>query len=60
MLFYELIIYIYFFNKKDANLITRDKLVDLINKRSEFKLIVNYIYKFRIFKLSSILFFYIY
>ena len=63
--------YTYFFNKKgarkseilmiiNANLFIRDNLVDLIKERSEFKLIINYIYKFKVFKLSSILFFYIY
>ena len=44
----------------DANLFTRDKLADLAKKRNNPKLIINYIYKFKIFKLSSILFFYIY
>ena len=44
----------------DANLFTRDKSVGLIKKRSNPKLIIGYIYKFKIFKLNSILFFYIY
>ena len=44
----------------NANLFTRDELADLIKERSELELIINYIYKFKIFKLSSILFFYIY
>ena len=44
----------------DANLFTYNNLVDLIKERSEFELIINYIYKFKIFKLSSILFYYIY
>ena len=44
----------------DTNLFIRDNLVDLIKERSESKLIINYTYKFKIFKLSSILFFYIY
>ena len=38
----------------DANLFTRDDSVDLIKKRSELELIISYIYKFKIFKLSSI------
>ena len=44
----------------DANLFIRDKLVDLAKKRSELELIIDYIYKFKVFKLSPILFFYIY
>ena len=44
----------------DANLFTRDKLASLIKERSNPKLIISYTYKFKIFKLSSILFFYIY
>ena len=44
----------------NANLFTRDNLIDLIKERSELEFIINYIYKFKIFKLSSILFFYIY
>ena len=43
----------------DANLFTRDNLADLIKERSELELIIGYIYKFKIFKLSSILFYYI-
>ena len=44
----------------DANLFTRDESASLIKERSNSKFIINYIYKFKIFKLSSILFFYIY
>ena len=68
-----LITYIYFFNKRggeawegeilmiaDVNLFIRDNLVGLIKERSELKFIIDCIYKFKIFKLSSILFFYIY
>ena len=44
----------------DANLFTRDKLAGLVKKRSNSKLIIGCIYKFKVFKLSSILFFYIY
>ena len=44
----------------DANLFTRDKLVDLVKERSEPEFIIGCIYKFKIFKLSPILFFYIY
>ena len=44
----------------DANLFIRDKLADLIKKRSEPELIISYIYKFKVFKLSPTLFFYIY
>ena len=44
----------------NANLFTRDNLADLAKKRSEFEFIIDYIYKFKVFKLSSILFFYIY
>ena len=44
----------------DANLFTRDNLANLIKERSNSKFIIGYIYKFKIFKLSSILFFYIY
>ena len=44
----------------DANLFTRDKLAGLAKKYSEPELIISYTYKFKIFKLSSILFFYIY
>ena len=57
---------IYFFNNYERlivaniNLFIRDSLVNLIKERSNFKFIINYIYKFKIFKLSSILFFYIY
>ena len=44
----------------DANIFIRDNLAGLIKERSEFKFIINCIYKFEVFKLSSILFFYIY
>ena len=44
----------------NANLFTRNNLVDLIKKRSELEFIISYIYKFKIFKLNSILFYYIY
>ena len=44
----------------DANLFIRDNLADLIKERSKSKFIINYIYKFKIFKLSFILFYYIY
>ena len=33
----------------DANLFTRDNLVDLIKERRSNKLIISYIYKFKIF-----------
>ena len=58
--------YIYFFDScerlmvANANLFTRNNLVDLIKERSNFKFIIDYIYKFKVFKLSSILFYYIY
>ena len=68
-----LITYTYFFDKgggkawegeilmvADANLFTRDDSADLIKERSELEFIIGYTYKFKIFKLSSILFFYIY
>ena len=55
-----LITYIYFLIITNANLFTRDNLVDLIKERNNSKFIINYIYKFKIFKLNSILFFYIY
>ena len=44
----------------DANLFTRDELAGLVKKRSEPELIIGCIYKFKVFKLSSILFYYIY
>ena len=44
----------------DANLFTRDDSAGLIKERSELELMIDYTYKFKIFKLSSILFFYIY
>ena len=65
-----LIIYIYIFNKgnvrggiliiADANLFIRDNLDSLVKKRRELKFIISCIYKFKIFKLSLILFYYIY
>ena len=44
----------------NANLFIRDNLVDLIKERSELEFIISYIYKFKVFKLSYILFYYIY
>ena len=44
----------------DAILFIRNNLASLIKERSNSKFIINYIYKFKIFKLSFILFFYIY
>ena len=44
----------------DANLFTRDKLAGLTKERSEPELIIGCTHKFKVFKLSSILFFYIY
>ena len=44
----------------NANLFTRDNSVDLIKERSNPKFIIDYTYKFKVFKLNSILFFYIY
>ena len=44
----------------NANLFIRDNLADLVKKRRESKLIINCIYKFKVFKLSSILFYNIY
>ena len=44
----------------DANLFTRDESAGLAKKRSNPKLIISCIYKFKIFKLSPILFYYIY
>ena len=61
-----LITYIYFFNGcgrlmvADANLFTRDNLAGLIKERSNPKFIIGYIYKFKVFKLSPTLFYYIY
>ena len=51
-----LITYTYFLIITDANLFTRDDLADLTKERSNPKFIIDYIYKFKIFKLSSILF----
>ena len=42
----------------DANLFTRDDSVGLTKERSNPKLIIGYTYKFKVFKLSSILFYY--
>ena len=44
----------------DAKLFIRDNLVDLIKERSNPKFIISYRYKFKIFKLSPTLFYYIY
>ena len=44
----------------DANLFTRDNLAGLTKERSNPKFIIDYTYKFKVFKLSPILFFYIY
>ena len=44
----------------DANLFTRDNSTSLIKERSNSKFIIGYIYKFKVFKLSSTLFYYIY
>ena len=44
----------------DANLFTRDDLADLAKERSEPEFIIGYTYKFKVFKLSPILFYYIY
>ena len=59
-----LITYTYFFNNYKRLIVTntnsfiRDNLADLIKERSNLKIIIGYIYKFKIFKLSSILFYY--
>ena len=61
-----LITYIYFFDSygrlmvADANLFTHDNSADLIKERSNSEFIINYIYKFKLFKLSPTLFYYIY
>ena len=61
-----LITYIYFSNNYERLIVTNinlfiyNNLVDLIKERNNSKFIINYIYKFKIFKLNSILFFYIY
>ena len=44
----------------DANLFIRDDSADLIKERSELEFIIDCTYKFKVFKLSSILFYYIY
>ena len=44
----------------DANLFTRDESAGLAKKRSEPELIIGCIYKFKVFKLSPTLFYYIY
>ena len=54
-----LIIYIYFFNKR-ARKGYQTNLAGLVKKRRELEFVINYIYKFKIFQLNSILFFYIY
>ena len=57
--------YIYFFNSykrlivADANLFIYDNLVDLTKERSNSKLIINYIYKLKVFKFNLILLIYI-
>ena len=53
-------IYLFFLIVTNTNLFIYDKLVNLIKERSESKFIISYIYKFKIFKLNSILFYYIY
>ena len=44
----------------DANLFTRNDSADLTKKRREPEFIIGCTYKFNVFKLSPILFFYIY
>ena len=44
----------------DANLFTRDDSADLTKERSEPEFMIGYTYKFKVFKLSPTLFFYIY
>ena len=44
----------------DANLFIRDESAGLIKERSELELIIGCIYKFKVFKLSPTLFYYIY
>ena len=44
----------------DANLFTRDDSASLTKERSEPELIIGCTYKFKVFKLSPTLFFYIY
>ena len=44
----------------DANLFTCDDLAGLIKERSNPEFMIGCIYKFKVFKLSPILFFYIY
>ena len=44
----------------DANLFTRGELAGLTKERSEPEFIIGCTYKFKIFKLSPTLFFYIY
>ena len=55
-----LVTYTYFLIVANANLFTRDDSADLTKERSNPEFIINCIYKFKVFKLSSILFFYIY
>ena len=52
--------YTYFLMVADANLFTRDDSVGLIKERSNPEFIIGCTYKFKVFKLSPILFFYIY
>ena len=44
----------------DANLFTRNDSAGLIKKRIGPEFIIGYTYKFKVFKLSSTLFYYIY
>ena len=44
----------------DANLFTRGELAGLIKERRSNELMIGYIYKFKVFKLSPTLFYYIY
>ena len=49
-----LIMYTNFLIITNINLYIRDNLANLIKKRINLKIIINYIYKFKIFKLSLI------
>ena len=44
----------------DANLFTRDDSADLTKERSDSEFTIDYTYKFKVFKFSPILFYYIY
>ena len=59
-LFFLLELFDYLLIIINANLFIRDNLADLVKNYNEPKFIISYIYKFKVFKLSSILFFYIY